>query len=93
MQLKQYIIANDICDEKKMAVLLSIMETEARNLLCNLTAPVIPADSKTCAKDVQILQNSQPTDPAWLQSISTYTDMMKEGEENLKPQHVAGIKI
>lgn len=50
-----------------MAVLLSIMETEAHNLLCNLTTPIIPADSKACAKAVQILQNPQPTDTVGLQ--------------------------
>lgn len=62
-----------------MAVLLSIMGTEAYNLLCNLTAPIIPADSKSCAKTVQILQSPQPTDTVWPQSIFTFTDMIKEG--------------
>lgn len=75
--LKQYIIANDICDEKKMAVLLSIMGTEAYNLLCNLTAPIIPADSKACAKIVWILQSPQLTDTVWPQSFFTFTDMIK----------------
>lgn len=93
--LKQYIIANDICDEKKMAVLLSIMGTEAYNLLCNLTAPIIPADSKACAKIVWILQSPQLTDTVWPQSFFTFTDMIKGrggDTDTPKPQQVAGVK-
>lgn len=75
-----------------MAVLLSIMGTEAYNLLCNLTAPIIPADSKSRAKTVWILQSPQPTDTVWTQSIFIFTDVMKEGKKTPKPQHVAGIK-
>lgn len=62
-----------------MAVLLSIMGTKAYNLLCNLTAPIIPADSEPCAKTVWILQSLQTTNTVWPQTIFTFTDMLKGG--------------
>lgn len=83
-QLEQSITANDVCDEKKMAVLLGILGTWACNLLCKLTAPVKPADSKACAKTMWILHSSQPTDTVWPKNLSTFITIVKEGERSQK---------
>uniref|UniRef100_A0A8C5DSV5 B-cell translocation gene 3 n=1 Tax=Gouania willdenowi TaxID=441366 RepID=A0A8C5DSV5_GOUWI len=43
-RFEQYCLANDIRDERKVAVLLSLMGAKTYNLLRSLTAPDKPAD-------------------------------------------------
>lgn len=54
-RVEQYCLANDIGDERKVAVLLSVMGAKTYNFLCGLTAPVKPAE-KTFKEIVDVLQ-------------------------------------
>ena len=42
-RLEQYFVCNEIPNEKKVAVLITIVRTETYGLLCNLIAPAKPA--------------------------------------------------
>lgn len=54
-RVEQYCLVNDIGNERKVAVLLSVMGTRIYNLLHSLTAPVKPAE-KTFKEIVDVLQ-------------------------------------
>lgn len=43
-RVEQYCLANEIQDERQVAVLLSVMGAKTYNLLCSLVAPAKPAD-------------------------------------------------
>lgn len=55
-RLEQYCLANNIENERKVAVLLSVMGAKTYNLLRNLMAPTKPA-TKDFEDIVQVLQN------------------------------------
>ncbi|XP_028329886.1 uncharacterized protein LOC114480190 [Gouania willdenowi] len=55
-RFEQYCLANDIRDERKVAVLLSLMGAKTYNLLRSLTAPDKPAD-KTIGEITETLKN------------------------------------
>ncbi len=54
-RVEQYCLANDIGNEIKVAILLSVIGTRTYNLLHSLTAPVKPAE-KTFKEIVDVLQ-------------------------------------
>lgn len=54
-RVEQYCLANDIGNERKVAVLLSVMGAKTYNLLRSLSAPVKPAE-KTFKEIVEVLQ-------------------------------------
>lgn len=43
-RVEHYCVANDIAEEKKVAVLLSVMGPKPYSLLCSLLTPEKPAD-------------------------------------------------
>ena len=54
-RLEQYCVANDVKDEKKVAVLLSFVGAKTYNLLRSLTAPAKPSE-KTFKENVDLLK-------------------------------------
>ena len=54
-RLEQYCVANDVEEEKKVAVLLSLMGAKTYNLLHNLTIPDKPSE-KTFQQNVDLLK-------------------------------------
>ena len=54
-RLEQYCVANDVEEEKKVAVLLSLMGAKTYNLLRNLTIPDKPSE-KTFQQNVDLLK-------------------------------------
>lgn len=89
-RLQQYFAANDITEEKHVAVLLSAMGGKAYSLLRSLTAPQRPA-GKTFVELVQVMQEHLSPKPLLIaERFRFYKRNQCEGETI--STYVAGFK-
>ncbi|MGH0173820.1 UNVERIFIED_CONTAM: hypothetical protein FKN15_066553 [Acipenser sinensis] len=89
-RLEQYCKANEIADEKKVAVLLSVMGAKTYSLLRNLTAPVKPAD-KTYTQIVEVLQNHLSPKPLVIAERFRFHKRNQQTNETIS-QYIAELR-
>jgi len=91
-RLEQFIVANDVADEKHVPVLLSVVDGRTYELLRTLTAPQRPAE-KTFAQLCTILENHLAPRPLVIAERFRFHKRHQQKDENVSDFCVAIQKL